>query len=177
MQDLDRPLQVVNRSLWEEICSFSEEEVLEGSMNDGRSLLRRDVCASHPACPPHPHPPRFDSQLQSFGAKLKEQNNLFRKRSKAQSHDMKEVLYSNVVQANEVGDSAPQGHFIDMATTRFGNLMNFFFLSSQEVQQSLREKIDEADEMVKTLDDCIDELKTGTVLSDARFAVVLYDIY
>lgn len=55
-----------------------------------------------------PPPPPFDSQLRSFGAKLKEQNNLFRKRSKAQSHDMKEVLYSNIVQANEVGDSAPR---------------------------------------------------------------------
>lgn len=94
MQDLDRPLQIVSRSLWEEICSFSEEE------------------------------------LRSFGAKLKERNNLFRKRSKAQSHEMKEVLYANIVQANE------------------------------EVQQSLRAKIDEADEMIKSLDDCIDELKT-----------------
>lgn len=99
MQDLDRPLQIVNRSLWEEICSFSEDEVLEGWMNNGRSSrTEMFFCASHPA------PPHFASQLKSFGAKLKEQNNLFRKRSKAQSHEMKEVLYSDIVQANEVGD-------------------------------------------------------------------------
>lgn len=28
----------------------------------------------------------------------------------------------------------------------------------------MREKIGEADEMIKTLDDCIDELKTGTAV-------------
>lgn len=94
MQDLDQPLQMMNRSLWEELCSFSEDE------------------------------------LKYFGAKLKEQNNLFRKKSKAQSHQMKEGLYSNIVQANE------------------------------EAQQSLKKKIDEADKIIKTLDDCIDELKT-----------------
>lgn len=53
----------------------------------------------------------FNLQLNSFGAKLKEQNNLFRKRSKAQSHEMKVVLYSNIVQANEVGGSAPEDAF------------------------------------------------------------------
>lgn len=42
------------------------------------------------------------SQLKSFGAKLKERNNLFRKMSKAQSHEMKEVLYSNLVLVNLV---------------------------------------------------------------------------
>ena len=51
---------------------------------------------------PHPHGVCFISQLKSFGAKLKERNNLFRKMSKIQSHEMKEVLYSNLVQANLV---------------------------------------------------------------------------
>lgn len=39
--------------------------------------------------------------------------------------------------------------------------MNYWDLSFQEVQQSLSEKIEEADKMIKTLDSCIDELKTG----------------
>ncbi|KAF3850131.1 hypothetical protein F7725_019850 [Dissostichus mawsoni] len=38
--------------------------------------------------------------LKSWGAKLKERNNLFRRKSKVQSHEMKEVLYSKLVQAN-----------------------------------------------------------------------------
>ncbi|XP_070782456.1 outer kinetochore KNL1 complex subunit KNL1 [Enoplosus armatus] len=68
--------------------------------------------------------------LKSFGAKLKERNNLFRKTSKVQSHEMKEVLYSNLVQAN------------------------------LEEQQRLMGTIEGADEMMKSLDDCIRELET-----------------
>ncbi|KAI9531515.1 hypothetical protein NQZ68_040362 [Dissostichus eleginoides] len=94
MQDLDRPLKIVNRALWEEVRNASEEE------------------------------------LKSCGAKLKERNNLFRRKSKVQSHEMKEVLYSKLVQAN------------------------------LEEQQRLRGTIEEADEMIKSLDDCIHELQT-----------------
>ncbi|XP_065328043.1 uncharacterized protein knl1 [Pelmatolapia mariae] len=94
MQDLNKPLNTVNRSLWEDMR-----------------------CAS-------------DKELKSFGAKLKERNNFFRKTSKVQSHEMKEVLYSNLVQAN------------------------------LEEQQRLRGRIQEADEMIKTLNDCICELET-----------------
>ncbi|KAI3363664.1 hypothetical protein L3Q82_001283 [Scortum barcoo] len=94
MQDLDKPLRIVNRPLWEEMRNSSEKE------------------------------------LKSFGAKLKERNNFFRKTSKVQSHEMKEVLYSNLVQAN------------------------------LEEQQKLRGTIEEADEMIKSLDDCISELET-----------------
>lgn len=101
MQDLDRPLQLVNRSLWEEICSFSEEEVLEDFIIDIKSSIKMVALLTLLFS-------RVNSQLKSFGAKLKEQNNLFRKRSKAQSHEMKEVLYSNIVQANEVEDRLPK---------------------------------------------------------------------
>ncbi|XP_068433353.1 kinetochore scaffold 1 [Clinocottus analis] len=94
MQDLNKPLKIVNRPLWEEVRNSSEKE------------------------------------LKLFGAKLKERNNLFRKLSKVQSHEMKEVLYSNIVQA------------------------------SLEEQQRLRGTIGEADEMLKCLDDCIHELET-----------------
>ncbi|XP_039981472.1 uncharacterized protein knl1 isoform X2 [Xiphias gladius] len=93
MQDLDKPLKIVNRPLWEEMRTFSEKE------------------------------------LRSFGAKLKERNNFFRKLSKAQSHEMKEVLYSNLVQAN------------------------------LDEQKKLRGTIGEADEMIRSLDDCICELE------------------
>ncbi|XP_041660406.1 kinetochore scaffold 1 isoform X3 [Cheilinus undulatus] len=94
MQDLDKPLRIVNRALWEETSNFSEKE------------------------------------LKSFGAKLKERNNFFRKMSKVKSHEMKEVLYSQLVQAN------------------------------LEEQQKLRGRIEKADEMIKSLDDCIHELET-----------------
>ncbi|XP_008276592.1 protein CASC5 [Stegastes partitus] len=71
-----------------------------------------------------------EKELKCFGAKLKERNNFFRKTSKVQSHEMKEVLYSNLVQAN------------------------------LEEQQKLRGTIEQADEMIKSLDDCIRELET-----------------
>ncbi|XP_059212452.1 uncharacterized protein knl1 [Centropristis striata] len=71
-----------------------------------------------------------EQEIKCFGAKLKERNNLFRKMSKVQSHEMKEVLYSNLVQAN------------------------------LEEQQKLRGKLEEADAMLKSLDDCICELET-----------------
>ncbi|XP_071368715.1 outer kinetochore KNL1 complex subunit KNL1 [Centroberyx affinis] len=71
-----------------------------------------------------------EKELKCFGAKLKERSNFFRKRSKVQSHEMKEVLYSSLVQAN------------------------------LEEQLKLRGKIQEADEMLKSLDDCIHELAT-----------------
>ncbi|TKS76372.1 Kinetochore scaffold 1 ALL1-fused protein [Collichthys lucidus] len=93
MRDLDKPLNIVNRPLWEEMRNSSEEE------------------------------------LKSFGAKLKERNNLFRKTSKVQSHEMKEVLYSELVHAN------------------------------LEEQQKLRGTIEKADEMIRSLDDCIGELE------------------
>ncbi|XP_071777447.1 uncharacterized protein knl1 [Centroberyx gerrardi] len=71
-----------------------------------------------------------EKELKCFGAKLKERCNFFRKRSKVQSHEMKEVLYSSLVQAN------------------------------LEEQLKLRGKIQEADETLKSLDDCIHELET-----------------
>lgn len=51
---------------------------------------------------PDPHCIRLTPQLKTFGAKLKERNNFFRKMSKAQSHEMKEVLYSDLLQVNMV---------------------------------------------------------------------------
>ncbi|XP_047430374.1 uncharacterized protein knl1 isoform X2 [Mugil cephalus] len=71
-----------------------------------------------------------EKELKSFGSKLKERNNFFRKTSKVQSHEMKEVLYSNLVQAN------------------------------LEEQQKLKGTLEEADAMIKSLDDCIRELET-----------------
>lgn len=57
---------------------------------------------------PNAHCVCLNLQLKSFGAKLKERNNLFRKMSKVQSHEVKEVLYSNLVKANLVRDSTQQ---------------------------------------------------------------------
>ncbi|KAM9840626.1 outer kinetochore KNL1 complex subunit KNL1 [Aulostomus maculatus] len=94
MQDLDKPLKIINRPLWKEMRQSSEKE------------------------------------LKSFGAKLKERNNFFRKMSKTQSHEMKEVLYSNLGKVN------------------------------MEEQQKLRRTIEEVDDMIKSLDNCICELET-----------------
>ncbi|XP_034436001.1 uncharacterized protein knl1 isoform X4 [Hippoglossus hippoglossus] len=70
-----------------------------------------------------------EKELKSFGLTLKERNSFFRKTSKVLSHEMKEVLYSNLVQAN------------------------------LEEQQKLRGTIEEADEMIKSLDDCICDME------------------
>ncbi|XP_069578428.1 kinetochore scaffold 1 [Brachyistius frenatus] len=71
-----------------------------------------------------------ERELKSFGAKLKERSNFFRKTSKVQSHEMKEILYTNLIQA------------------------------SLEEQLKVRGTIGEADEMLKSLDDYIHELET-----------------
>ncbi|CAL8234839.1 unnamed protein product, partial [Arctogadus glacialis] len=71
-----------------------------------------------------------EDELKIFGSKMKERSNFFRKRSKTQSHEMKEALYSNLLQAN------------------------------LEERQRLRGKTEEADGMLKSLDDCIQELET-----------------
>ncbi|XP_034555673.1 kinetochore scaffold 1 isoform X2 [Notolabrus celidotus] len=102
MRDLDKPLRIVNRALWEEMRNASEKE------------------------------------LKSFGAKLKERNNFFRKTSKVQSHGTKEILYLQLVQAN------------------------------LEEQQKLRGRIEEADEMIKSLDDCIHELETELAVVEQK---------
>ncbi|XP_061560667.1 kinetochore scaffold 1 isoform X5 [Phycodurus eques] len=68
-------------------------------------------------------------EMRSFGVKLKERNNFFRKMSKVRSHEMKEVLYSDLVQTITDG------------------------------QQKLRSTVDESNEMIKTLDDCICDLE------------------
>ncbi|PWA27927.1 hypothetical protein CCH79_00000550, partial [Gambusia affinis] len=109
MQDLGKPLKTVNRALWEEVNHFTEKEVLKNE-----SYLFHES----------------DSELlKSFGAKLKERNNLFRKNSKVQSHEMKEELYANLVRVN------------------------------LEEQQKLRATISQADEMIQTLDGCISDLE------------------
>ncbi|XP_029352178.1 kinetochore scaffold 1 [Echeneis naucrates] len=105
MRDLEKPLKIVSRPLWEEMRNSSEKE------------------------------------LKAFGAKLKERNNVFRKMSKAQSHEMKEVLYSVLVQAN------------------------------LEEQQKLRGIIEKADEMRKSLDDCIRDLETELAAVEEKGSV------
>ncbi|XP_028460214.1 uncharacterized protein knl1 [Perca flavescens] len=79
-----------------------------------------------------------EKELKSFGAKLKERHNLFRKLSKVQSHEMKEVLYSNLVQANLKAQQRPRG------------------------------MIEEADGMIKSLDDCIRELETELIAVEEK---------
>ncbi|XP_077409652.1 uncharacterized protein knl1 isoform X2 [Vanacampus margaritifer] len=61
MSDLNKPLKMINKQLWEDLKDSSEKEI------------------------------------KSFGVKLKERNNFFRKMSKIRAHEMKEVLYSDLV--------------------------------------------------------------------------------
>ncbi|XP_019911582.2 uncharacterized protein knl1 isoform X2 [Esox lucius] len=70
-----------------------------------------------------------DEELQLFGAKLKERRTFFRKRSKVQSHEMKSVLYLNLVK------------------------------TTQEAQHNLRGKIEKADKLLTDLDECIHDLE------------------
>ncbi|XP_055005749.1 uncharacterized protein knl1 [Boleophthalmus pectinirostris] len=104
MRDLEKPLTLVNRTVWEEIEDFSEQE------------------------------------FKSFGTKLKERHNFYRKMSKAKSHEMKEALYANLIQANV------------------------------EEQKKLSGSIEKADAMLKSLDDCIADLETelATIESDVK---------
>ncbi|KAF5892348.1 kinetochore scaffold 1, partial [Clarias magur] len=69
-------------------------------------------------------------QFQRFGSKLKERKLYFSKTSKARSHEMKEHLYSELLQ-----------------TTR-------------EAKESLTSKIKETDEMLEELDGCITDLES-----------------
>lgn len=78
--------------------------------------------------------------------------------SKVQSHEMKETLYSNLVQADLVR-AFIQRHIL----TTWWHLVNVNqpFLCHQEEQQRLRKTIAEADEMLQSLDDCVCELEAG----------------
>ncbi|XP_016129835.1 protein CASC5-like isoform X2 [Sinocyclocheilus grahami] len=71
-----------------------------------------------------------EEQLKSFGSKLKERRVYFGKRSKALSHEMKGVLYSELIK------------------------------TTQDAKQSLISKIKETDEMIEDLDGCINDLET-----------------
>ncbi|XP_024146622.1 kinetochore scaffold 1 isoform X3 [Oryzias melastigma] len=70
-----------------------------------------------------------EKELKAFGAQLKARSNFFRKQSKVQSHLMKEVLYSNLIAAH------------------------------REEQQTLRGRLEQADQMMESLDGCIAELE------------------
>ncbi|KAG9344834.1 hypothetical protein JZ751_010523 [Albula glossodonta] len=71
-----------------------------------------------------------EEQLQSFAAKLKEKKVYFRKKSKALSHELKIALYSKLVQTTQVA------------------------------QQNLTEKIEDTDDLLKHLDECLNDLET-----------------
>uniref|UniRef100_A0A9J8DI39 Kinetochore scaffold 1 n=1 Tax=Cyprinus carpio carpio TaxID=630221 RepID=A0A9J8DI39_CYPCA len=71
-----------------------------------------------------------EEQLKIFGSKLKERRVFFGKRSKALSHEMKGVLYSELIK------------------------------TTQDAKQSLISKIKETDEMIEDLDGCINDLET-----------------
>ncbi|KAM4632888.1 outer kinetochore KNL1 complex subunit KNL1 [Polymixia lowei] len=120
---INRPKQMVyevdNQSLAEKV------EGLKARMKDGEKLVKsvnRPLWEEMRSI--------SGEELKCFAAKLKERSNFFRKRSRVQSHEMKEALYSNLRQAN------------------------------LEEQQKLRGKIEETDEMLKSLDDCIHELES-----------------
>ncbi|KAK2908626.1 hypothetical protein Q8A67_004463 [Cirrhinus molitorella] len=71
-----------------------------------------------------------EEQLKSVGSKLKERRVYFGKRSKALSHEMKGVLYSELIR------------------------------TTKDAKQSLISKIKETNEMIEDLDGCINDLET-----------------
>ncbi|XP_077061314.1 uncharacterized protein knl1 [Siphateles boraxobius] len=76
-------------------------------------------------------------QLKSFGSKLKERRLYFGKRSKAHSHEIKGVLYSELIR------------------------------STQDAKQSLISKIKETDGIMEDLDGCINDLETELATVEA----------
>ncbi|XP_061096995.1 kinetochore scaffold 1 [Conger conger] len=70
-----------------------------------------------------------EEQLHSFGTKLKERKVYFRKKSKSLSHELKIGLYYKLVQTTQVA------------------------------QQNLTEKIEDMDELLKHLDECVNDLQ------------------
>ncbi|XP_067298145.1 uncharacterized protein knl1 [Pseudorasbora parva] len=75
--------------------------------------------------------------VKSFGCKLKERRVYFGKRSKAHSHEMKRVLYSELIK------------------------------TTQDAKQSLISKIKETDEMMEELDGCINDLESELATVEA----------
>ncbi|CAM4500492.1 unnamed protein product [Leuciscus chuanchicus] len=76
-------------------------------------------------------------QLKSFGSKLKERRLYFGKRSKAHSHEIKGILYSELIK------------------------------TTQDAKQSLISKIKETDGIMEDLDGCINDLETELATVEA----------
>ncbi|KAL6481371.1 hypothetical protein MHYP_G00094510 [Metynnis hypsauchen] len=87
-------------------------------LRDINGTLLQDICAFS------------DAQLQRFGSKLKERRVYFRKKSKELLHEMKKVLYSELLK------------------------------TTQDSKQSLVAKITETKEMLKDLDGCVNDLES-----------------
>ncbi|KAL7852844.1 hypothetical protein SRHO_G00186290 [Serrasalmus rhombeus] len=87
-------------------------------LRDINGTLLQDICAFS------------DVQLQRFGSKLKERRVYFRKKSKELLHEMKKVLYFELLK------------------------------TTQDSKQSLVAKITETEEMLKDLDGCVNDLES-----------------
>ncbi|XP_056317978.1 uncharacterized protein knl1 [Danio aesculapii] len=97
----------------------------EKSLRSINGALQKEICTLS------------EEQLKSFGSKLKERRAYFGKKSKAVSHEMKEVLYSELIK------------------------------TTQDAKLSLISKIKETDEMIEDLDGCIKDLETDLASVDA----------
>nr|XP_001921879.4 kinetochore scaffold 1 isoform X1 [Danio rerio]XP_009304635.1 kinetochore scaffold 1 isoform X1 [Danio rerio] len=97
----------------------------EKSLRSINGALQQEICTLS------------EEQLKSFGSKLKERRAYFGKKSKAVSHEMKGVLYSELIK------------------------------TTQDAKLSLISKIKETDEMIEDLDGCIKDLETDLASVDA----------
>ncbi|KAL4656431.1 protein CASC5 [Arapaima gigas] len=79
-----------------------------------------------------------EEQFKALGSKLKERKAYFRKKSKAFSHEMKKDLYVNLVQ------------------------------TTQLAEQNLQEKIASVDDLLKNLDECLQDLQSELDLLDSE---------
>lgn len=93
--------------------------------------------------------------------------------SKVQSHEKKEVLYADLVQANLVR-AIPEILNYNVLGSFESVEGNLHLSSFQEEQQRLRGTIEEADEMIKSLDDCICELEAGMATVRKRLTAVQF---
>lgn len=147
MQDLDKPLRMVNRPLWEEMSRYTEKE----------------VCSGHFFCRPY----RLVANS-PFGNVFVVAAQIFWRQTEGEKQHLQKNEQSSLP-SNEGGLvlAPPAGStgtsrllaVVAPAAPPQGSLWTFLCFQAEE--QNLRDKIEKADEMIRSLDGCIGGLEAG----------------
>lgn len=149
MWDLQKPLSRVNAALWQEIRLLSEKEVLKQSL---RLLYLMQLEAG------------WSSDLLLFPSAAQS----VRCSAEGQVQPLQKTEQSSV--APHEGGSVHQPHERSSGTSTLCDitrpaapvlLCNLNAVLSQEEQQTLRGRLEQADQMIRSLDGCIAELEAG----------------